>query len=107
MGTYFIQTREPLIWASRNRSFSTWNFPFSYSSLEKAFTTRLPLMFSWTKAFREEKQSRLRWKAGLTSLDCLKVAMAVKGSTTIMHRASFQFTRKIMINAKTNSSMFW
>ena len=64
-------------------------------------------MFSWTKAFREEKQLRLRWKAGFTSLDCLKVEMAVKGSTTSMHRASFGLTVKIITSAKMNSSTFW
>ncbi len=50
---------------------------------------------------------RLRWKAGRTSLDCLKVARAVKGSTSSISRASLVFTVKIISRANTKSRMFW
>ncbi len=107
MGIYFIHTRELLIWASRNLSFSFRNFSFSYASLAKALTTRLPLIFSWTKAFSEEKHSLFLWKAGFTSFDCMKVAMAVKGSTASMHSASFALMVKSISKAKANSRTFW
>ena len=89
--------------------FSVWNFSISKSSRTKAFTTRLPAMFSATTALRFDSCFLAFLKAGWIFLPILLAATAVKGETTRRIRVYFQLmdmnTTMATISISTNSTL--